>query len=160
MTDSWPPEPAGRSAWSHPARERFAQICCALIPPEEVGARRDLVPAFCGAFVATLPPLLQLGLNVLITFLYVGGPLLLLGRPARFDLLGVDAQEKMLHRIVYSRLYPIRLLGTMLRSVAGLGILGDPEARRFLGVDPPQPPPAPLGPVRWNDDIREPGIRA
>lgn len=160
MSNIWPPEPAGRSAWSQPSRERFATILCALIPPEDVGARRDLVPAFCGAFVATLAPLLQFGLNLLVIALYQAGPLLILGRPTRFDRLDVDAQERLLHRIVYSPFYPVRLIGTMLRSVAGLGILGDPEARRFLGVDPAQPPPAPLGPVRWNDDIRQPGDRS
>lgn len=159
MKTDWPPEPAGRSVWSQASRRRVASILCTIVPPEDVGADRDLVPRFAGAFGATLPPSTRLGLLMVCTILYLAGPLVFLGRAATFDAIGIDDREEMLRRIVYSRWYVLRLLGTMLRSLAGLGVLGDPGARVHLGVDPPVPPLAPLGPVRWDADIRDPGLR-
>ncbi|MFN8106028.1 MAG: hypothetical protein U0U69_16415 [Acidimicrobiia bacterium] len=158
MKTDWPPEPAGRSVWSDGSRRRVASILCAIVPPEDVGADDALVPRFVGAFGATLPPLTRLGLLLGCTLLYFGGPLVFLGRAAAFDAIGIDEREEMLRRIVYSRWYLLRLLGTMLRSLAGLGVLGDPGARVVLGVDPPVPPLAPSRPVRWDADIRAPGV--
>lgn len=159
MKSDWPPEPAGRSVWSGSSRQRVASILCAIVPPEDIGADRALVPRFVGAFGATLPPLTRVGLLLGCTFLYFAGPLLLLGRAATFEAIGIDDREEMLRRIVYSRWYLLRLLGTMLRSLAGLGVLGDPGARAAIGIDPPGPPLASSRPVRWDADIRDPGVR-
>lgn len=159
MKSDWPPEPAGRSVWSNGSRRRVAAILCAIVPPEEVGADRDAVPRFAGSFGATLPPAARFGLLAACTFLYFAGPLLFLGKAATFDAVTIDDREEMLRRIVYSRWYLLRLLGTMLRSLAGLGVLGDPGARAMLGVDPPVPPLASSLPVRWDADIRDPGVR-
>lgn len=159
MKSDWPPEPAGRSVWPQGSRRRIAVLLCAIVPPEEVGADRTKVPAFVGAFGATLPPPARFGLLLLGTLLYFAGPLLVLGKASTFESLPVQEQEEMLRRIVYSRFYPFRLIGVMLRSLAGLGVLGDPGARSTLGVDPPAPPLAPSRPVRWDADIRDPGTR-
>lgn len=159
MKTEWPPQPAGRSVWSKGSRRRIAALLCAIVPPEEVGARRETVPQFVGSFGATLPVAARFGLLLLGTLLYFAGPLLVLGKTSTFETLEVDDQEEMLRRIVYSRFYLLRLIGVMLRSLAGLGVLGDPGARATLGVDPPAPPLAPSRPVRWDADIRDPGTR-
>lgn len=159
MKSDWPPEPAGRSVWSQASRRRIAVLLCAIVPPEELGAERESVPRFVGAFGATLPQPARFGLLLLGTALYFAGPLLVLGKASTFESLRVDDQEELLRRIVYSRFYVLRLIGVMLRSLAGLAILGDPGARATLGVDPPAPPLGPSRPVRWDGDIRDPGAR-
>lgn len=154
MSESWPPVPAGRTAWSQAARRRLAAILCAVLPPEEVGADPAKVPVFVGSFAGTLPALTRMGLRLLTELVFWLAPLLIILKPRAFDRLDIDDQERLLERIVYSGLYPLRLIGMSLKALAGLGIVGDPAARKFLGIDPARPPLPPVGGhVRWNEDI-------
>lgn len=150
----WPPAPAGFKAWSGSARDRVASLLAAILPPEELGGTRASLPEFVGGFAATLPVERRVLVRIGLEILWLVAPLFLIGKPVTFSRLEVDEQERLLRRLVYSRLYPLRLLGLMLKSLAGLATLGDPAVRRHLVIDPSTGPLPPVGDhVRWDEDI-------
>ena len=154
MYDTWPPEPTGTSAWSETGRRRLATILCAILPPEELGGDSEKVPAFVGAFVAMLPPLRRAGFRVLTELFYWGVPVWTIGRFSSLGRLPQTDREAAIGRIFASDFYPFRLAAVGFKSLAGLGILGDPDVRRSIGIDPVRDPAPPLDPnVRWNEDI-------
>ncbi|MCC7076528.1 MAG: hypothetical protein IT198_05330 [Acidimicrobiia bacterium] len=151
---AWPPAPAGFRAWPAPVRARVSVLLTAVLPPEELGGTTDPVEDFVGGFAATLPPARRAAIRFGLDLLWLLAPLVLLGRTATFGGLTQDERERLLERIAYSKLYPIRVLGLMLKSFAGLAVIGDPAVRRGLGIDPPTGPLPPLGAhVRWDEDI-------
>ena len=85
-------------------------------------------------------------------------PAVLLGRFCTWGALGVDERERLLARVVGSPLYPLRMGGLLLKTLAALAVLGDPEVRAHLGLDARADPLGPLGGrVRWVEDVWEPG---
>lgn len=156
----WPPTPAGFRAWSQATRQRLAIVLTSLLPPEELGVKpansSNTLPDFVGSFAATLPSHRRLGIRVLIDVFWVAAPLLILGQAKMFGALDQADRELLFTRIVYSRLYPVRLIGLMLKSFAGLGIIGDPAVRRELCIDPASGPLPPLGQhVPWDSAAAE-----
>ena len=152
-----PPRPPGR-AWSGGARRRLAGVLAAVLPPGELGGREESVVEFAGAFAAFLPPGRRLGIRVLVEALWWLAPAVLLGRFCTWGALGVDERERLLARVVGSPLYPLRMGGLLLKTLAALAVLGDPEVRAHLGLDARADPLGPLGGrVRWVEDVWEPG---
>ncbi len=150
----WPPAPSGKIAWSETARNRFAAVISAVLPPEEVGANRADVARFVGAFCGAQTFMPRIGLRAMSEFMYWLAPLVFVFKPRRFDRLATIDQEKLITRIMNAHLYPLRLLGTGLKTIAGIAVLGQTGAREALGMYPHVAPRPPIGVhVRWADDI-------
>ena len=149
--------PPGR-AWSGGARPRHPRRQGAGHPPRARGGSEATRGPCPGAFAAFLPPGRRLGIRVLVEALWWLAPAVLLGRFCTWGALGVDERERLLARVVGSPLYPLRMGGLLLKTLAALAVLGDPEVRAHLGLDARADPLGPLGGrVRWVEDVWEPG---
>lgn len=84
-----------------------------------------------------LPLITGLGLRVALAMIEFFGPLLGLGKAARFSGLGPDEREECLIRLSKKNNYLVRQLVLLVKSVACLAWCGDKRVRSALGHDLP-----------------------
>ncbi len=140
--------------WSLASRERATEIIATLMPPEALGGDRGQIPDFAAQYLTSAPFQIGIALRAMLAVLYWVGPTLFAVGFGNFGSLDQPAREKMLRRIVDSPIYLVRTLGVGLKALSGLAVLGGPAVRSNLGIDPPEAPLAPIGEVRWFEDIR------
>ena len=87
--------------------------------------------------VLYLPAGTAAGLRASIFFIELMGPMLGLGRMARFSGLGQDDREACLSGLSKSDVYFVRQMPFLLKSVACMGWGGDERVREALGLNLP-----------------------
>ncbi|MSP63447.1 MAG: hypothetical protein EXR72_24505 [Myxococcales bacterium] len=121
------------SAWEARALDRLA---AALLPSPRPGVPGagaiDLRPFW--RELRHLPRAARLGVRAAI-WLLTFGPLLLIGRFTTFGRLDPAAQERLLARVATHRIYLVRQLLQLLKTVVCFGYFRDPAVRRSFELD-------------------------
>lgn len=119
-----------------PREERIALAAFEAIFPSGASQRLDIgsadvdMRAYLLDVVAVYPPRLRRGLRALF-WLLEATALVLHGKS--FSSLSLDTRERLLLRLYTSRIYWLRYVALMLKTVAALGYFGFPEVRERLG---------------------------
>jgi len=96
----------------------------------------DAVEVFC-EMLLYLPPITGLGLRLAVLMVEFTGPMIGLGKAARFSGLGLDEREACLSSLSKKDAYLVRQLVLLIKSVACLAWCGDRRVRSALGHDLP-----------------------
>ena len=105
-----------------------------------LGARDVPLLRFVDDLFASAPFRMLAGFRVALWVVFLA-PLWLLGRPRLFGALSPGDRIDLLHRLRRNRVYMIRELPTLLKTVACLGYCGLPSVQAAIGYDRIDPTP-------------------
>lgn len=111
-----------------------------------IGARDVPLDRMIEDLFATASTEFLLGLRAAIWLAYLGGPALTLRRRATLGDLPPDERTRVLRELADSRIYFLRELPFLLKTVTCLGYVGTPEVQSSMGIPHEGDRPSWMGP--------------
>lgn len=126
-------------------RRWLALVFEAILPdgvsPGFPGMRQVPLASFLDDFESAAPGRMLAGVRLALAFVFLGAPLVFLGRLRTFAGLAPEDRLELLKRLRASDVYVLRELPVLLKSVACLAHGGLPEVQRQIGIPWEGPPP-------------------